>query len=161
MCLCTCFSGFHFQLICRNKICPVKFPLHETPPTSISVWVPACESHTHTHTPPSHHLSSLLPLSPLTSNSAVPIARINYPSTHIVENILQGMRGVINKIPRGWRNVQAVHLKTTYSISLPVYNTLPPAPERLPAMDEGGPRRKRIKLEHVSSPGSKELIIHI
>ena len=57
-----------------------------------------------------------------------------------MENITEGMRGVASKIPRGWRNIQSVHLKTVDSIALPLYNALPPQATLLPAV--AGPREK-------------------
>ena len=82
---------------------------------------------------------------------AVPIARLGQPVDHIVENVMKGMAGVTTKIPRGWKNIQVIHMKTVDSISLPVYNSLPPAPGILPPVEgvEEGPPRKRIKLEEV------------
>jgi ribosome biogenesis protein UTP30 len=81
---------------------------------------------------------------------AVPIGRIGYPVEHIVANIMRGMAGVISKIPRGWRNIQAVQLKTVDSIALPVYNSLPPEPKLLAPVNEE-PKQKRVKLEDAST----------
>lgn len=80
--------------------------------------------------------------------SSVPIGRVSFPAEHVVENICGAMKGVASKIPRGWSNIQSVHIKSTDSIALPVYNSLPPEPKSLPAVGEG--RIKRIKLEEVS-----------
>ena len=61
------------------------------------------------------------------------------------------MAGVVSKVPRGWRNIQAVNIKTVHSISLPVYNSLPPEPKLLPGIEEisAEPKTKRVKLEAV------------
>ena len=66
---------------------------------------------------------------------------------------MQGMRGVSSKIPRGWRNIQAVHLKTIHSIALPLYTSLPPEPKLL-APSDGAPKRKRVKLEDTAPAGT-------
>ena len=78
---------------------------------------------------------------------AVPIGRIGYSVDHIVENVVKGMSGVASKIPRGWRNIQVVNLKTVDSIALPVFNSLPPEPKLLAPIEEEGPKRKRVKLD--------------
>lgn len=90
----------------------------------------------------------------LGSCCAVPIARIGFPTRHIVENIAHGMRGVASKIPRGWRNIQSVHLKTVDSIALPLYNSLPPQATLLPAVD--GPRGKKRRVEHLASSDGED-----
>ena len=110
---------------------------------------------------PSHLLQSLIALAQSLSLKlvpvcvcthipcrAVPIGRIEYPVEHIIENVMKGMMGVISKIPRGWRNIQAVHLKTVDSIALPVYNSLPPEPQLLAPVEEG-PKKKRVQLDDV------------
>ena len=65
-----------------------------------------------------------------------------------MENITQGMRGVASKIPRGWRNIQSVHIKTVDSIALPLYNSLPSLATLLPAVD--GPRGKKRCVEQLA-----------
>ena len=86
--------------------------------------------HTHTHTP----------------HSAVPIGRINSPPNHLQDNIVSGMTTIANRIPRGWRNIQAVHVKTVDSIALPIFNSAPSEATLLPDADRG-PERKVMRLE--------------
>eukprot|EP00124_Ichthyophonus_hoferi_P005279 Ihof_evm2s725 gene=Ihof_evmTU2s725 len=43
----------------------------------------------------------------------------------IIENIMAGMEGVVDKIPHKWANVQSVHIKTSESVSLPIYASVP------------------------------------
>lgn len=68
--------------------------------------------------------------------SAVLIGRINIPLSQLIENVISGLKGVVGKVPRGWANIQSVHLKTTESIALPIYNSLPPQPTTLPGVNE-------------------------
>ena len=77
---------------------------------------------------------------------------------HIVANVMRGMAGVVSKIPRGWRNIQAVQLKTVDSIALPVYNSLPPEPKLLAPVNEE-PKQKRVKLEDASTGQPGRLIM--
>jgi ribosome biogenesis protein UTP30 len=86
---------------------------------------------------------------------ALPIARINYPTAHIVENIVKGMRGVVNRVPRGWRNIQVVHLKTVDSVALPIYHSLPPEAKLLAPLGEG-PVEKRVKLSSLDVDEEEE-----
>ena len=79
--------------------------------------------------------------------SAIPIGRINHPVKHAVANITSGMKTITTKIPRGWRNIQSVHIKTVDSISLPLYNSLPLQATLLPDIDEQSKRVKRVRLE--------------
>ena len=94
--------------------------------------------HTHTHT--THHTHTH-------THSAVPIGRINAPSQHTVENTILGMQAITTKIPRGWRNIQSVHLKTVDSIALPLYNSLPPPATLLPDINKQPRGVKRVRLE--------------
>ena len=47
------------------------------------------------------------------------------PRTQLLENLSTLVPMVVEKIPRKWKNVQAISVKTTSSISLPVLNKLP------------------------------------
>ena len=99
-------------------------------------YTPPIHTHTHTHT-----------------HSAVPIGRINTPSQRTVANIISGMRVITTKIPRGWRNIQSIHLKTVDSIALPLYNSLPPPAALLPDVDEQPRGRKQVRLESTEDDG--------
>lgn len=74
-------------------------------------------------------------------NSSVPIGRVGFPSKDLVENICGGMKTVASRIPRGWSSIQSVHIKSTDSIALPVFTSLPPGPTALPGLGEGPPEK--------------------
>lgn len=95
---------------------------------------------------PPPHTHAITRASPPTTCSAVPVARINYPASHLVENVISGMNTIATRLHQGWRNIQTVHLKSVDSIALPLFNSLPPAPTLLPGVRDG-PVRKKIKLE--------------
>ena len=80
--------------------------------------------------------------------SSIPVGKISFPANHLQENICEAMKAIVYRIPRGWRNIQSVHIKSVDSISLPVYNSLPPQPHFLLAM-ERKPALKRVKLTEV------------
>ncbi|KAJ3303778.1 hypothetical protein HDV03_003555 [Kappamyces sp. JEL0829] len=41
------------------------------------------------------------------------------------ENLVQCIRGVVNKVPGKWSNIQSIHIKSSKSTALPVFNALP------------------------------------
>lgn len=67
------------------------------------------------------------------------------------------MKGIANRVPRGFRNFQSLHLKTVDSIALPIYNSLPPQPTKLPGVGEEdtAPVIKKIKLSEDSESCSE------
>lgn len=81
--------------------------------------------------------------------SSIRIGRLGQPAQHIAENIIAGVKAIADRVPRGFRNFQSLHLKTIDSIALPIYNSLPPQPTRLPGVgeEEAAPVVKKIKLD--------------
>jgi ribosome biogenesis protein UTP30 len=45
------------------------------------------------------------------------------------ENVLEAIQAIAEKVPGKWNNIQAVHLKTNNSTSLPIYQVLPEEPQ--------------------------------
>ena len=45
----------------------------------------------------------------------------------LVENVLAAVEQVVALTPKKWSNVQALHLRSTNSVALPFYNSLPHA----------------------------------
>ncbi len=88
--------------------------------------------------------------------SSVRIGRLGQPSQHIAENILAGVKAIADRVPRGFRNFQSLHLKTIDSIALPIYNSLPPQPTRLPGV-EAAPVVKKIKLDEDGVESGSEI----
>ena len=42
-----------------------------------------------------------------------------------VENIMHCVQGAVDKIPGKWNNIQSIHLKSSTSVALPLFNALP------------------------------------
>eukprot|EP00697_Spironema_sp_BW2_P013653 gnl/Spiro4/3856_TR1902_c0_g1_i1.p1 gnl/Spiro4/3856_TR1902_c0_g1~~gnl/Spiro4/3856_TR1902_c0_g1_i1.p1 ORF type:complete len:356 (+),score=80.33 gnl/Spiro4/3856_TR1902_c0_g1_i1:45-1070(+) len=42
----------------------------------------------------------------------------------VVDNILEAAKHVVAHVPKQWKSIQAIHLKTPTSVSLPLYNSL-------------------------------------
>ena len=80
--------------------------------------------------------------------SCVRIGRLGLPAHQVVANVLAAVKTVAARVPRGFKNFQSLHLKTVDSIALPIYNSLPPLPTRLPGVgeEETAPIVKKIKL---------------
>ncbi|CAJ0633459.1 7926_t:CDS:2 [Entrophospora sp. SA101] len=56
---------------------------------------------------------------------AIKIGKSDMTSRQIVENIEISVPKIIEKIPRKWRNIQSLSIKTNSSTSLPIFNSLP------------------------------------
>ncbi|KAF9345434.1 hypothetical protein BGX34_004779 [Mortierella sp. NVP85] len=57
--------------------------------------------------------------------TAVKVGLTSQSAAEITANIETAIPHIIEKIPRKWKNVQAINLKTNNSIALPIYNSLP------------------------------------
>ncbi|GJJ77031.1 ribosome biogenesis protein UTP30 [Entomortierella parvispora] len=57
--------------------------------------------------------------------TAIKVGLTSQSAAEITANIETAMPHIIEKIPRKWKNVQAINLKTNDSIALPIFNSLP------------------------------------
>jgi ribosome biogenesis protein UTP30 len=62
---------------------------------------------------------------------SVRVARSSMEQQQIVENAMAALRGVVRNVPKKWSNVQAVYIKSSESVSLPVYQVLPEEPIKI------------------------------
>ncbi|KAF8070870.1 RSL1D1 [Scenedesmus sp. PABB004] len=69
---------------------------------------------------------------------SVRVARSGMPADAVAANALAALRGVVGAVPKRWANVQAVYLKTSESVALPVYQVLPDAPVKIPGAAGAG-----------------------
>ena len=60
------------------------------------------------------------------------IGRLSMTSEEVVENIIATTRGVAQKIPKGWHNIQSLNIKTADSTALPIFDSLTVEPSKLP-----------------------------
>jgi len=63
--------------------------------------------------------------------SAVKIGKSHLSRDQIIQNIMECTDLIVDKIPKKWKNIQSIHIKSTDSISLPIYNKLPSAITRV------------------------------
>lgn len=61
-----------------------------------------------------------------------------------VENVVSAVSEITKIVPRGWNNIQSLNLKTSDSIALPLYTSLP---EKSHIMEDSQPPAKRRKKE--------------
>lgn len=61
-----------------------------------------------------------------------------------MENVAAAVKGAVEHVPRKWKNIQAIYLKTADSVALPIYQTMPDLPQRI-----GG--RKAVDAEAKTS----------
>jgi ribosome biogenesis protein UTP30 len=59
------------------------------------------------------------------SCSAIKVGTTALSEQHIFENILAVVPQVVENIPKKWKNIQSINIKTSDSISLPIFNSLP------------------------------------
>lgn len=67
-----------------------------------------------------------------------------------MENIAAAVKGAVEHVPRKWKNVQALYLKTNDSVALPIFQTMPDLPQRI-----GG--RKAVTAE--AKEAGKEIAV--
>jgi len=68
---------------------------------------------------------------------SVRVARTSMTAKDITDNVMAVLRQAMQHIPKKWANVQAVYLKTSESVSLPVYQVLPDKPTKIAAAAAG------------------------
>ena len=62
--------------------------------------------------------------------STVKIARADFPVDKVFENCMAAIEGIVAKVPRRWKNIQSIHIKSIDSVALPLFNSLPEAERR-------------------------------
>ena len=75
--------------------------------------------------------------------SAVRCARAAQSAEEVTANALAAAAGVAARIPKGWKGIRALYLKTNASVALPIYAALPDASEAaVPKAGEAAPAPK-------------------
>ena len=57
--------------------------------------------------------------------SAIKVGHAGQTQEDIIENVVAIVSYIAKIVPRGWNNIQTIHLKTAESVALPLYNSLP------------------------------------
>lgn len=77
------------------------------------------------------------------TSTTLRVGRIDFTAEQIVENLVMAVDGVVRRLSGGWHDIQSLNLKTSKSLALPIYLTLPTAslpyanPERAEKMTPG------------------------
>lgn len=94
----------------------------------------------------------------------IKLANTKMTEDEVVENLVTGLPAVVNKIPRKWKNVKSINIKTSDSIALPVYSNvgdipLPsPSEEREDAVDEAMAQTHGKKAHGSKTDTTKEVV---
>ena len=76
--------------------------------------------------------------------SAIKVAHTGQTVEEAVENVVGAVSEITKMVPRGWNNIQSLNLKTSDSISLPIYTSLP---EKSLAIEDTQPPNKKRKMQ--------------
>ncbi|XP_058964339.2 ribosomal L1 domain-containing protein 1-like [Pocillopora verrucosa] len=78
------------------------------------------------------------------SCSAIKVSHTEQSIEQAVENVVSAVSEITKIVPRGWNNIQSLNLKTSDSIALPLYTSLP---ENSHIIEDSQPPAKRRKKE--------------
>ncbi|KAL5231085.1 hypothetical protein ABZP36_029861 [Zizania latifolia] len=57
--------------------------------------------------------------------SGIKVGRLDMKEADIVENVMEAVAAAVDKVPKKWANLRALHLKAVDSIALPIYQVVP------------------------------------
>ncbi|RCV16588.1 hypothetical protein SETIT_3G150100v2 [Setaria italica] len=57
--------------------------------------------------------------------SGIKVGRLDMDEEEIVENVMAAVEAAVEKVPKKWANVRALHLKAVDSVALPIYQVVP------------------------------------
>jgi ribosome biogenesis protein UTP30 len=57
--------------------------------------------------------------------STIKVGRLDMKEEDIVENVIAAVEAAVEKVPKKWANVRALHLKALDSVALPIYQVVP------------------------------------
>jgi ribosome biogenesis protein UTP30 len=101
----------------------------------------------------------------------VKVGLTTFSRKQVVENIVQALDQVVDKIPKKWGNVQALYLRTADSVALPFYNSLPTAqktddsasttttskPTTTAAATTTTTKKRKLTAEAATTPSAKKV----
>lgn len=65
----------------------------------------------------------------------IKLANTNMTEDQVLENLMTALPAVVDKIPKKWKNVKSINIKTSDSIALPVYSHVGDIPNPSPPQD--------------------------
>ena len=90
--------------------------------------------------------------------STMRASKVSFTASQSADNIMDCIAGSVARIPKGWENLQAIHIKTGRSAALPVYSDLPHevVNNKKKTSDSEPKKRKVDKLEDEATPAKKQ-----
>ncbi|KAG2187505.1 hypothetical protein INT44_005194 [Umbelopsis vinacea] len=88
------------------------------------------------------------------SCSAIKVGTTALSEQHIFENIMAVVPQVADNIPKKWKNIQSINIKTSDSISLPIYNSLPEEVQSISIKHNGA--KQRVEEDEEASDSDEE-----
>lgn len=83
------------------------------------------------------------------------VGKISMESEEIVDNIVEGINGVVKVVPKKWAGVRSLHLKFSDSVALPIYQALPDVKLRIDGLVPSEEVRE-TEVKEVSSGGEEK-----
>ncbi|ORX74684.1 ribosomal protein L1, partial [Linderina pennispora] len=80
------------------------------------------------------------------TTSVVRVGSTEMTADQLAENIECAVEAIAARVPKGWKNVQSLHIKTGKSLALPIYNSLPEEAEAI-ARIAGASAAKKAEAE--------------
>uniref|UniRef100_A0A7S3C0E6 Uncharacterized protein n=1 Tax=Prasinoderma singulare TaxID=676789 RepID=A0A7S3C0E6_9VIRI len=96
------------------------------------------------------------------SCSLIHVGRASWPAKHVAANAMAALQGAVPHLPGKWRGLQAVFLKTSDSMALPIYATDALADKELAEIagaeesEEGAPAKGKAKGKRKAAAESDE-----
>ncbi|KAJ7296685.1 hypothetical protein O6H91_01G162600 [Diphasiastrum complanatum] len=85
--------------------------------------------------------------------SMLKAARISQTRQEIMDNIMAAIQGAAEAVPKKWRNIRAIHLKTMESLALPLYQAMPDTPFKIESgLLQPATEARNAKLEPGNDP---------
>ncbi|KAI5339720.1 hypothetical protein L3X38_018992 [Prunus dulcis] len=87
--------------------------------------------------------------------SVVRVAKVSMSVDEIVENVLAAINGIVEIVPKKWRDVRSFHLKFLESLALPVYQAVPDLTLKIEGAKSDEEVKKVVKSESKSLKSEK------
>ncbi|KAG6385771.1 hypothetical protein SASPL_154652 [Salvia splendens] len=91
--------------------------------------------------------------------SVLKVGKMEMEKGGIVENVVEAIKGAVERVPKKWDGVRSLHLKLSDSVALPVYQALPDVRlkiEGLKEVEEGGEVSKVVSDGESGKSGKKK-----
>lgn len=75
--------------------------------------------------------------------SVVKVGRVSMKVEEIVENVVEGINGVVGFVPEMWEGVRSLHLRLLDSMALPLYQSVPDVAVKIDGVKEVGEVKKK------------------